>query len=160
MKNKKMLNFITKQVLIASTYTVLSLVFYFLTYELVQFRIAEVLLILVYFNPYNAIGIIIGTIITNAMSPFGMIDVLVGTSATIVSILFMLILKRNKIISLLSPIIVNGIFIGLLLNILLETPLYLSISSVMLGEAVVIYFLALPVYLYLKKREDFIKIIS
>lgn len=160
MGNKKLLKQLSKQVLIATIYIVLSLVFYFLSFELIQFRIAEVLLILVYFNPYNAIGVLIGTMITNAFSPLGLIDVLVGSSATLISIGFMILTRRNKIISLLFPVLFNALFVGLLLESLFQTPFYLGFTGVAIGEAVVLYGIGLPLYYYLIKRDDFVKMLE
>src|SRR5690554_5581547 len=116
MNNQKHLRFLTIQVAIATIYVIVTLLFYFMNYDLIQFRISEILLVLVYFNPFNMLGLITGTFIANLFSPHGIIDALIGTLATAISLPLMYLFRKNKIISLSFPVIMNGIIIGLLLH--------------------------------------------
>jgi len=51
----------------------------------VEFRISEVLCILPFFFPGSAIGLFIGCLIANILSPFGIIDVVFGSLATLLA---------------------------------------------------------------------------
>ena len=53
-----------------------------LAYGEVQFRISEALTILPVFTPAAIPGLVIGCIIANIGSPFGMVDIVCGTLAT------------------------------------------------------------------------------
>lgn len=142
--------------IIGALYIVLVFIFKEFSFGDVQFRIAEVLLILVLFNSKLSIGIILGTFIGNLFNPlgFGLIDAVFGTLATVIGILGMLLLKKVPPIGLLVPVIANGIFVSIMLNIMLDLPLVISFLWVSFGEAVVLYVLALPLYYYLKRRDD------
>lgn len=48
------------QMTISAIYVVLVFVFYFMSFEAIQFRIAEILLVLVFFNKKHTIGIVFG----------------------------------------------------------------------------------------------------
>lgn len=145
--------------LIGAIYVVLVYALSFMSYGGVQFRIAEVLLVLLFFNPKLAFGIILGTFISNIGSPLGVIDSIFGTTATIVGIMGILLLKKRPALALLVPVIANGIIVAIMLKIALDLPVLLSIIGVSLGEAVVLYLLGLPFYTYIKKREDIIELI-
>ena len=69
---------ITRLAIIASLYVVLTIVFSFMSYGDIQVRIAEVLVLLCFFRKDYAIGLIIGCILSNLFSPFGIIDVIIG----------------------------------------------------------------------------------
>lgn len=56
-----------------------------LTFGAVQFRFAEALTVLPFLFPATAPGLAIGCLITNLLSPYGPIDVVLGTLATAVA---------------------------------------------------------------------------
>lgn len=124
---------LTLQALIATTYVVLTFVFQSVSFLSIQFRISEVLLILVLFNSKNAMGILLGTMIANMFSPMALFDVVFGTMATYLAIWFMLRL-RNKIYIYLAPAVLNGIIIGISLNLVLDLPLIYSMFTVFISE--------------------------
>ena len=155
-----MKNFVLKdfllQSMIAAMYVVLVFVFQFLSFETVQFRIAEVLLILVFFNKKHFIGLTIGTFVANyLMSPYGIVDALVGTLATVVALVLMILMSKPKWLSLLFPAISNGIVIGLMISVMNQIPFLPIAMWVFLGEAVVMLLLGYPLYTYLNKNQHF-----
>ena len=155
-----MKNFVLKdfllQSMIAAMYVVLVFVFQFLSFETVQFRIAEVLLILVFFNKKHFIGLTIGTFVANyLMSPYGIVDALVGTLATVVALVLMILMSKPKWLSLLFPAISNGIVIGLMISLMNQIPFLPIAMWVFLGEAVVMLLLGYPLYTYLNKNQHF-----
>lgn len=157
--------FYLKNAMIASIYVVLLYVFQFLSFELVQFRIAELLLVLVLFNSKSFYGITIGTFIGNMLfSPYGFVDAVVGTIATIITLILMIILKRQLILSFLMPGIVNGIIIGLMLvyfsDITTITAFLITFGWIFLGQTVVLFVFGYPFYKLLKEKPSFQELIQ
>jgi len=153
-------NFVLKdfllQSMIAAMYVVLVFVFQFLSFETVQFRIAEVLLILVFFDKKHLIGLTIGTFVANyLMSPYGLVDALFGTLATIVALVIMILISKPKWLSLLFPAISNAIVIGLMISLMNQIPFLPIAMWVFFGEAVVMLLLGYPLYVYLNKNQHF-----
>ena len=90
---------ITLLSLIAALYVVLSLVLAPISFGIVQFRIAEVLVLLCFFKKEFCISLVVGCFITNLFSPFGL-DILFGTLHTLISVIFILyihFIKKEKI---------------------------------------------------------------
>jgi uncharacterized membrane protein len=157
--------FYLKNAMIASIYVVLLYVFQFLSFELVQFRIAELLLVLVLFNSKSFYGITIGTFIGNMLfSPYGFVDAVVGTIATMITLILMIILKRQLILSFLMPGIVNGIIIGLMLvyfsDITTLTAFLITFGWIFLGQTVVLFVFGYPFYKLLKEKPSFQELIQ
>ena len=157
--------FYLKNAMIASIYVVLLYVFQFLSFELVQFRIAELLLVLVLFNAKSFYGITIGTFVGNMLfSPYGFVDAVVGTIATIITLVLMIILKRQLLLAFLMPGIVNGIIIGLMLvyfsDITTLTAFIITFSWIFLGQTVVLFIFGYPFYKLLKEKPLFQELIQ
>lgn len=157
-------NFTTKDLilnaLVGAIYVVLVIALSFISYGEIQFRIAEVLLVLLFFNPKLALGLLMGTFISNIGSPLGIIDSIFGTIASMIGILGIFLFRKKPAIGLLFPVISNGIIVSIMLKLVLDLPIFLSFLSVAFGEAVVLYLLGLPVYYYISKRNDLIEIIT
>jgi uncharacterized membrane protein len=157
--------FYLKNAMIASIYVVLLYVFQFLSFELVQFRIAELLLVLILFNSKSFYGISIGTFVGNLLfSPYGFVDAVVGTLATIITLLLMILFKRQLIVSLLIPGVVNGLIIGLMLiyfsDITTLNAFIVTFSWIFLGQTVVLFVFGYPFYTLLKDKPLFQELIN
>jgi uncharacterized membrane protein len=157
--------FYLKNAMIAAIYVVLLYVFQFLSFELIQFRIAELLLVLILFNSKSFYGITIGTLVGNLLfSPYGFVDAVVGTIATIITLLFMILLKKKLILALLMPGIVNGIIVGLMLVYLSDITTFsafvMTFGWIFLGQTVVLVVLGYPFYQLLKEKTLFQELIN
>lgn len=148
---------LTRQAAIASIYIVLVFIFQFMSFEVVQFRIAEVLLILILFDRKAIFGLLVGIFFSNLFSPLGLYDIVFGVLASAITFGLIFVTRKKPYISLLFPSIINGIIIGIMLHFLLDTPIWVSIGSVFVGEFVVTYILGLPLY-YILKKSNFEKI--
>ena len=82
MKNRS-IRFISQAAIIAAMYAALTLSLYGMSYGQIQLRVAEALTILPYFTPAAIPGLFAGCIISNALGPNGLIDVIVGSLATL-----------------------------------------------------------------------------
>jgi uncharacterized membrane protein len=130
-----------------------------MSYGNIQFRIAEILILLCFFKKDYGIALILGCAIANFFSPLGIIDVIFGTLATAISVLFVM-KSKNLMIASLFPVIFNGIIVGLELYYVLSFPLLLSMASVAIGEAVVVMVLGNLIFFKLKKNANFLELIE
>lgn len=132
---KKNIRFLTTAAVIAALYAALTYAFAFMSYGPVQFRVAEILTVLPFFTPAAIPGLAIGCLLSNIASPLGPIDIIVGTSATLIAAL--LSRKMPKFLVPFPPIVCNAVIVGLELHFLTNAPLLPTMLYVALGEAVV-----------------------
>ena len=90
------------QAFIGALYVALLFVFQGVSFGVIQFRIAEVLLLLVFFNRKHSLGIIVGTLIGNLMMSPIALDWILGTMATGLTLLAMIHIKE-ELLALLMP---------------------------------------------------------
>ena len=115
MKNKKTL-FITHAAIIAAIYTVLVLIFSFSSFGPIQFRVAEALTILPYFTPAAIPGVTIGCFLSAVLTGADILDIIFGSLATLVAAILSYLLRRNKFLVPIPPIVVNAIVIPFVLR--------------------------------------------
>lgn len=125
-----------KSAIVAAIYAALTMFLPF-SYLGLQFRIAEILVLLVFIDKRYIYGLTLGCLIANLGSPLGPVDVVFGTLATLIALL-MISKTKNLLVATLWPALVNGLIIGLLLYYLLDLPFFLSAAQVFLGEFVVV----------------------
>ena len=87
MKNKKAL-FITQAAVIAALYVVLVVIFNYISFGPIQFRVAEALTILPYFTPAAIPGLFIGCILANVIGGAVIWDIIFGSIATLIGAVF------------------------------------------------------------------------
>lgn len=145
--------------IVASLYVVLTLLTYNFSFGFIQFRIAEVLVLLCFFRKDFVIGLSVGCLIANLFSSISPIDTLIGTLATVISCLCVCYCKL-LLFSLFIPAVINGVFIGLEIYLFTQTShsLFFYISTVAFGEIVVLLFGYLFVLL-IRKQNGFYKLI-
>lgn len=169
MKNKSTL-FITQAAVIAALYVALTYASNALglAYNAVQFRLSEILTILPVFTPAAIPGLAIGCIIANLSSPFGIIDIVCGSSATLLAALTSyalrnVTLKDLPVFASLPPVLFNGLIVGLEIWYLGDKTLSLFVISaleVMAGEAVMCILIGIPFMVAVKKTKVFSKLSS
>lgn len=82
-----------------------------LTFGPVQLRFAEALTVLPFLFPSTAPGLFVGCVIVNLLSPYGPLDIVVGSAATLMAAVWTSRLK-NKWLSPLPPVICNTVLVG------------------------------------------------
>ena len=82
-----------------------------LTFGVVQFRFAEALTVLPFLFPATAPGLVVGCLITNLLSPYGPIDVVMGTLATAIAAWLTAKMPRWYLAAL-PPILVNMVILA------------------------------------------------
>ena len=143
---------LTKLAVVAALYVALTVALQPLSYGSIQFRISEALMLLVVYNPVYSIALTIGCLVANFASSLGLVDVIFGTLATLVSCLAMMKIKNIYIASLI-PAIANGIVVGLELHFIYDLPLIISAIYVFLGEFVVCTLIGIPLFKSFESNE-------
>lgn len=154
----KTIKIIVTNALIAALYVVLTLISYPFAFEAVQFRIAEILVLLCFFRKDYTIGLTLGCVIANLFSSLGYVDVLFGSLATLIACLGICFCK-HLVVAVFFPIVVNGLVVGFELWQFLQADFVSSALFVALGEFVVLtvgYFIFLAIF----KRPKLLEIIS
>ncbi|NMM64757.1 QueT transporter family protein [Clostridium sp. P21] len=129
-----------------------------LSYGAVQFRFSEVMTLLAYIDPVYIPGLVLGCALSNIYSPLGLIDVLVGTTATFISV-YAISKTKNLLIATLWPTI-NCVFVGAELYFVLHQPFWISTLYICLGEFVVVTCIGYPLFKLLLKRKDVLNVLK
>ncbi len=138
---------IAMQSTIASLYVVLVLALPMISFDQIQARIAEALLVLIFFSNKHMIGLVIGTLIANLIGSPMPLDWILGTLATAVALLLMMLFKKAWVLStLLIPALINGLIIGVLLSISYTgwDVYFLNLVWVAAGELLILAVLGIP----------------
>ena len=149
---------ITKLSIVAALYVALTYIFGFISFGDIQIRIAEILMLLCFFNHKYTISLVIGCFISNLFSPYGLPDIIFGTLATFVACLGIMLFNKKHLFlaSLMVPIgnIIVGIEIAIL-NSFSLIPALLAVLWVFIGEFVVVCIIGVPLIKLLMKNEKF-----
>lgn len=161
---------ITQLAAVAAAYVVLTYAFGFIAYGDVQFRIAELLILLCFFRKDYAIPLIIGCAIANIPSPLGIVDVAFGTAGTVFAALGVIFVSRHQkwfgrpwialAAASLFPVFMNGLWVGWELHLFLDLPFLASALSVAFGELVVVTFVGVPLFSLLANNRNFMHLID
>lgn len=154
--------FITHAAVIAAIYVVLTLIFAPISYGEVQVRISEALTILPFFTPAAIPGLFIGCLIANFLGGSIILDVIFGSIATLIGAAGTYLLRNNRWLAPLPPIISNTIIVPLVLRYGYGVPLPIPmlmlfiaigeiISCYVLGEIVLSALLRYREYIFSKK---------
>ncbi len=141
--DSKMIRSLVFTAVLAAVYAVATIVLAPISYGMVQFRLSEILVLLAFINRKTIPGLVLGCLLANLYSQLGMMDVIFGTLATYISVMIMSRIS-NIWVSSIIPSIVNGVVIGILLNVVADFPLFLSMASVVAGEFVVVTIIGVP----------------
>ena len=161
-------NLITAAV-VGALYAVLTMVLAPISYGALQFRVSEVLCILPFFMPFTAWGLFAGCIVANLMSTAGVLDVVFGSLATLITCLCIAWCGKKgntlktRLLACLMPVVWNGLIVGTTHTIALagRNPLthfgafLVFAGEVALGELGVMYLIGLPLMTYLPKQRFF-----
>lgn len=86
MKSSKTTKRLVRTALIAAIYAVLTLILAPISYGNIQFRISEIMVLLAFVDPFYIGGLTLGCFIANMLGPNGMLDIFLGTLATLISV--------------------------------------------------------------------------
>ncbi len=152
---------------IAALYTAITMAMAPISYGQIQFRVSEVMTLLAFIDPLYAPGLVIGCILANISSPLGPIDVAVGSFATLISLLGMIVVRKKMGLNLkalflasLMPVIFNGLIVGWELNFLFQIPYVLAAAYVAAGEFVVVSVFGMVLFRQILNNEALVKLLK
>ncbi len=117
MKFKKIM-FLTHAAVIAALYVVLTMIANSmgLANYAIQVRFSEALTILPFFTPAAIPGLFVGCLLSNLLTGSAVLDVIFGSLATLLGALGTYLLKRNKWLAPIPPIVANTLVIPFVLS--------------------------------------------
>ena len=136
-----------KAAVIASVYAAVTVLLASISFGPIQVRISDVLMPIPY-HPYfglnGVIGLTVGCLLANLVSPYGVWDVVLGTVANLVAGVLSWLAGRafpnsviGRILAVASPVLTVTFIIGfVLLHLIYKVPLSLAVCGVALGESV------------------------
>lgn len=158
MKNNKRIistRFLIQAAVIAAVYAVLTIILLPISYGVMQVRVSEALTILPFFTPAAIPGLFVGCLISNIIGPYGLVDIVLGSSASLLAAIGSYSLRKHAILVPLPPVLANALIIGWMLSEVygVPLPLYACILWVGLGELIACYGIGYPLLRYLKKYK-------
>ena len=154
----KTVEFIVKSAVVASLYAILTVINP-LSFYGIQFRVSEILILLVFIDKKYTYSLVIGCVLANLASPFGLVDIVFGSLATLLACL-MIARTKNLFVATLWPALTNGIIIGLVLKQMLDLPFLLSAFQVAFGEFMVLSIAGYILFKRILKDKSLIDIIK
>jgi len=145
--------FMARAAVIAALYAALTIFLAPISYGLIQFRIAEALTVLAYFTPAAIPGLFIGCLAANIIGPYGILDIVFGSLATLIAA-YATYRISNKYLAPLPPVIANALIVGPLVAYFVNVPFYMGMLYVGIGQLAVCYGLGLPLILALEPFKN------
>ena len=155
--NKKV-HFIVSQAIVSSLYVVLTLIVGPFSFNAIQLRISEILILLCFYKKDYIIGLSLGTFIANLFSPMLIYDISLGLLASVLSMIA-ISKSKNLYIAIIFPVVFNGLLVGMSLYLALDLPFFLSALEVAIGELLAMI-IGIILFKLLERNERFIKMIK
>lgn len=138
--------------IIAALYAAITFVFSPLSYGPIQIRPAEALTILPLFFIESIPALFVGCLIANLLSPFGIMDIAVGSLITLIAAFLTYLFKKRPWLGFLPPIILNAAILPLVWLVAAgDAAFWLNLCSIALTQTIFILGLGIPLYLSVKK---------
>ena len=156
----KRTRFLVQCALIAAAYAALTLLLSPLSFGPLQARLSETLTVLAYFSPAAVAGLSVGCAIANLWSPFGILDIVFGTLATLIGALATYAMPKKGFWRFLAPlpsVLSNAFIIAGVLTFAAtgqepSLALYLTeLLSIGLPQLLICYLAGLPLLLFLQQ---------
>jgi len=136
--------------MIAALYAALTVALSPLSFGPIQFRVAEALTLLPFFMPEAIPGLFIGCFLSNIAGGFGLIDIVIGSAATLAAA-WLTYKMPNIWLAAVPPVVINAIAVGIYLGLITETPVIFSIG---ISQAVICFGIGIPLCMLLASRTD------
>lgn len=102
---------LTLAAVVAALYAALTMALPGPSFGYAQLRVAEALTVLPFLFPVTAPGLMVGCLVSNLLSPYGVVDIICGTAATALAA-FLTARMPNKWLAPLPPVLCNGVIVG------------------------------------------------
>ena len=125
---------------IAAIYFALTMMFLPISFGPVQFRISEALCILPFFTPAAIPGLFVGCLLSNFIGGAAILDVVFGSIATLIGAAGSWMLRKNRYLVSVPPILANTIIIPWVLRFAYgsEDMIWYAMITVGIGEILAI----------------------
>lgn len=137
--------------IIAAVYVVLTMVLTPISFQAIQFRVSEALTVLPILFPEAVPALFVGVLVSNILGGVGLIDIIGGSLTTLIAA-YVTYRYRKSIIAYLSPIILNAFLISAYLHAIFDLPYWLTVLSIGISEAVVVFAIGYPLVQFLQKK--------
>ena len=97
--------------MLGAIYAVLTMVLPIPQYAGVQVRLAEALTVLPFLFPAATPGLFVGCLIANLLSPYGPLDMVAGSAATLIACLWTQRLKNRRLAAM-PAVVCNAVIVG------------------------------------------------
>ncbi|MEW6244860.1 MAG: QueT transporter family protein [Bacillota bacterium] len=138
--------------LLAAAYVALTMLFAPWSFGLVQVRVSEMLTVLPYVMPAATPGLFIGCLVANILGGLGVVDVVLGSSATLLAA-FLTSKMPAPWLAPLPPVLVNALVVAWYLSVWAGVPYWMGMLSVFAGQVVACYVLGYPLLVYIMRHE-------
>lgn len=174
---KSNLRFLLVSAMVAAIYFIFTVVPAPLSYGGIQFRFAEIMVLLVFVDKQYIPGLVLGCFLANLLSPYGIMDAILGPLGSLFSVVMIALTvrfgvgfvnnlneKRTRIIAVLYvsslwPVLSSVIIaFGL---ILADDPAayWYLVGSIAFGQFVVISVVGVPLFIYILSKPSIVKIL-
>lgn len=137
--------------IIAALYVAITFLLAPVSFGNVQFRASEALTVLPILFPEAIFGLYVGVMLANILGGLGPMDIFGGSLITLVAA-WLTYRFRGNILAYLSPILLNGFLVSIYLAPILNIPYWLSVVTLSISEAAVVFVLGYPLVQWLKAR--------
>lgn len=153
-------NKLVRMSVVASLYVVLTYSIPALAYGPIQFRFSEAMTLLAFIDPFYILPLTLGCAIANIGSPFGIVDVIVGSTASFLA-LWSMSKTRNIYLASLFPTLFC-VFIGLEILFLSGEPInfFLITGQIMLSEFIVVSIIGVTLFKIIEKNSYIMNILK
>ena len=110
------------------------------------------MVLLCFFNRKYSIGLVLGCVLANLVSPLGLMDIGFGTLATLLACLGIMFVNK-LLLAIIFPVITNAFIVGFELFLIGE-PFWFSCLTVGLGELAVMV-AGYIIFILMKKNKKF-----
>ena len=145
MKKFFTVSLMTRQALIAALYALLTFSGFGIGYGPVQFRYSEILNWLCFLDPKNIVGLTLGCFIANITSPYGLMDMVVGTLGTLLAT-YCMAKSRSKYVAMFFPSVFSFLYSAeaVLLGQIPKSLFFLDYGKIALSEIIITGLIGIP----------------
>ena len=132
--------------LIASTYSILTLVLGEFGFSWIQVRISEALTPLPFLMGFPAVaGLTLGCLVANWFSPIGLPDMIFGPLLTLTAALLSWKLNfERKVVACIYPVLVNAFGVSAYVSLFYGLPYMISVVTIAVGEFIAVVLVGYP----------------
>ena len=163
---KRSVRKLTRAAVAAALYAVLTVLLAPISYGPLQLRLSEALMLLPYFMPETAAGLVVGCFIVNTAGGYGVADMVFGTLATALTVYTIVFCGKKGgrfavFVTILAPAVYNGVLVGAVLAYMtieggaFFTAYLVYAGQIALSELLIMTIIGLPAMRYLPKSRLF-----